>query len=702
MTTSAADLSAVPEGLPAFGSLDVDGVIPALEAQLEANLALLDRVADAPAAWEAVVEPLEEADDALARIWAPIRHLHAVADSDALRRVYDAGLPKLTDYGNRYGQHPGLYRAWRALAEAPGFQQAPAARRMAVEQALRDFRLSGIELEATAQARFREISQRLSELSNRFSQNLLDATDAWSLTVPAERLAGLPEGALEKAFAEARSREVGADGTAAVLTLDGPTYLAVMAHAEDRELRREIYEAWVTRASSLGERPRTWDNAPLIDEILALREEQARLLGFTSWAERQLEGRMARDADEVLGFLGDLAARSVPQARREFGELRDFAAAELGLEDLEAWDVGFASERLRLARFDVSQEALRPWFPVDRVIEGLFGIVARLFGIEVVERPGWPVWNESVRCFEVLRPGEDGAVEIAGRFYLDLYARRHKRGGAWMDGCRGRRSTAAGVQVPVAFLTCNFSGPVEREDGGTTPALLTHDEVTTLFHEFGHGIHHMLTRVDVADVAGINGVPWDAVELPSQFLENWCWHPEAVALISGHHETGAPLPDELLERLVAARNFQSAMAMVRQLEFALFDFRLHHGALAAAPDRVRAVLEAVREDVAVVRPPAFNRFENGFGHIFSGGYSAGYYSYKWAEVLSADAFSRFEESGIFDAVAGRDFLECILERGGSEAPAELFRRFRGRDPEVAALLRHSDIVGAGDDGEQPS
>ena len=690
--TRIAQASAVAEDLPAFGTLDLDDVIPALDAQLEANLALLDRLADAPADWDAVVLPLEEADDALARIWAPIRHLHAVADDEQLRRVYEAGLPKLTDYGNRYGQHAGLYRAWRSLAEAPAFAEAPPARRMAVEQALRDFRLSGIELEPEAQARFREISQRLSELSNRFSQNLLDATDAWSLTVPAERLAGLPEAAREKASAEARRREV--DG--AVLTLDGPTYLAVLTHAEDRALRREVYEAWVTRASALGAEPETWDNAPLIDEILALREEQARLLGFDTWAERQLEGRMARDAEEVLGFLGDLARRSVPQARREFAELEAFAASELGLDTLEAWDVGFASERLRLARYDVSQEALRPWFPVDRVIEGLFGIVARLFGIEVVECRDWPVWNEAVRCFEVLRPGADGASEVAGRFYLDLYARRHKRGGAWMDGCRGRRMTEAGVQVPIAFLTCNSSGPVERADGGTTPALLTHDEVTTLFHEFGHGLHHMLTRIDVADVAGINGVPWDAVELPSQFLENWCWHPEAVALISGHHETGEPLPGELLERLVAARNFQSAMAMVRQLEFALFDFRLHHGDRADAPDRVRAVLEAVREEVAVVRPPAFNRFENGFGHIFSGGYSAGYYSYKWAEVLSADAFSRFEETGIFDAQSGQAFLECVLERGGSEAPAELFRRFRGRDPDVAALLRHSGIVGETD------
>jgi len=690
MSTSARTEVPVPHDLPAFGAIDVEGVIPELEQLLADNLTLLDEIAAAEPSWETVVEPLEEAGDALSRLWAPIRHLHAVADDEVLRRVYEQGLPKLTDYGNRFGQHEGLYRAYRALAEAEGFEAETPARRMAVEQALRDFRLSGIDLDADAQARYREISQRLSELGNRFSQNLLDATDAFALEVPVDRLAGLPEAAREKALAEARSR--GVDG--AVITLDGPTYLAVMSHAEDRELRRSVYEAWVTRASSLGEGPGDWDNAPLVDEILALRDELARLLGFASWAERQLEGRMARSPEEVTGFLEDLAARSLPQARREYEELCAFARDELDLPEPEAWDLAFAGERLRRARYDVSQEALRPWFPVDRVVEGLFAIVRRLFGIDVVERTDWPVWHESVRCFEVLRPGEDGRAEVAGRFYLDLYARRHKRGGAWMDGCRGRRRTAAGVQVPVAFLTCNFSGPVTREDGVTTPALLTHDEVTTLFHEFGHGIHHMLTRVDVADVAGISGVPWDAVELPSQFLENWCWHPEAVALISGHHETGEPLPAELLDRLVAARNFQSAMMMVRQLEFGLFDFRLHHGYRADAPDFVRETIDAVREQVAVVRPPAFNRFELGFGHIFSGGYSAGYYSYKWAEVLSSDAFARFEEEGIFDPAAGRDFLQCILERGGSEPPAELFRRFRGRDPDIGPLLRHCGIVGA--------
>ena len=670
--------------LPAFDTIDPAAALAQLEAQVAENLELIDRIAAAEPAWSTVVAPLEAADDAISRLWAPIRHLHAVADNEELRRAYDAALTMLTDYSARFGQHRGLLDAYRALSEQPDFAQAEPARRMAVAQALRDFRLSGIELEAEAQARYREISQRLSELSNRFSQNLLDATDAFALTVSVDRLAGLPEAAREKALAEARTREV----EGAVITLDGPTYMAVMAHAEDRALRRSVYEGWVTRASALGERPADWDNAPLIDEMMGLRKEQAELLGFRSWAERQLEGRMAHSPAAVVDFLGDLAHRSVPQAREEFAELQRFAHEALGMTTLEAWDIGFVSERLRSARYAVSQEALRPWFPVDRVIEGLFEIVGRLFGIEVRETSDWPVWDPEVRCFEVLRDDGDGAQEVAGRFYLDLYARRQKRGGAWMDGCRGRRCTADGVQVPIAFLTCNFSAPVEREDGAPTPALLTHDEVTTLFHEFGHGLHHMLTRIDVADVAGINGVPWDAVELPSQFLENWCWHPESVALISRHHETGEPLPVEMLERLIAARNFQSAMMMVRQLEFALFDFRLHD---AGFDGDVRAQLAAVRAEVSVVPVSGFNRFENGFSHIFAGGYSAGYYSYKWAEVLSADAFSRFEEEGIFSRAAGRDFLECILERGGSETPSELFRRYRGRDADIAPLLRHSGI-----------
>lgn len=688
--------------LPPFDRIDPDAVPAALDAVLAENERTLAAVVAAVDAagerggdvdWAQVIEPLEDASDRLSRLWSPIRHLHAVADSPALREVYDQGLPKLTAYHAEFGQNAGLFKAYRALADAPGFDAFEPARRMAVEQALRDFKLSGIDLESSAQARYREISQRLSELSNRFSQNLLDATDSWSLTIDEARLAGLPESTCERARAEAVER--GVDG--AVLSLDGPTYVAVLTHADDRALRRAVYTAWTTRAAEpavaadapgdavvdaqlAAER----DNGPLIAEILALRHEQAQLLGHGSHAERQLVTRMARTPEEVLGFLDELAQRVRPQALEEFAELEAYGRDVLGLDALNAWDVSWVAERLRQERYDVSQETLRPWFPVDRVVEGMFETVRRLFDIEVTEQHDWPTWHPSVRCFEIRR----GDV-VLGRFYLDLYARRHKRGGAWMDGCLGRRRTAAGVQVPVAFLTCNFGGPV-----GDRPALITHDEVTTLFHEFGHGLHHMLTQIDVADVAGINGVPWDAVELPSQFMENWCWHPEGIELISGHWETGEPLPRELLERLLAARNFQSAMMVARQLEFSTFDFRLHHEYQPGDPGIVRRILGEVRDAVAVVPAPDFNRFENGFGHIFSGGYAAGYYSYLWAEVLSSDAFSRFEEEGIFNAQVGQAFLENVLERGGSEAPAELFRRFRGRDPDSAALLRHRGIDGA--------
>lgn len=666
-----------PGLLPAFDRIRPEHLEPALDRVLKENEALIEAAAAAPPEWELVVQPLEAAADRLARVWSPVSHLHAVRDSAELRSAYEAALPRLSDYQSRYGQHQGLFEAYRRLQQSPAFEGFDPARRSAVEHALRDFRLSGIELPEAERERFRAINARLSELSNRFSQNLLDATDAFELAVPEARLAGLPEADRE------RARKAGAErgSSEPVLTLDGPTYLAVMMHAEDRDLRREVYTAWTTRASDQGPHAGRYDNAAIMEEILALRHEQAQLLGHGSWAERQLVGRMAETVDEVLGFLRDLARRARPRAQEEFAELGAFARSDLALETLEAWDVAFASERLRQARYDISQEMLRPYFPVDRVVSGLFEIVSRLFGIRVEEVEGWPTWDESVRAFEIR---DDHGV--LGRFYLDLYARRHKRGGAWMDSWIGRRRTAGGAQIPVAWLTCNFGGP-----GPDGPALLTHDEVTTLFHEFGHGLHHMLTRIDVADVAGINGVPWDAVELPSQFLENWCWHPEALALISGHHATNEPLPAELLERLLAARNFQSAMAMVRQLEFGLFDFRLHSEYVRGDDTLIRRILEEVREEVAVVRPPPENRFENGFGHIFAGGYAAGYYSYKWAEVLSADAFSRFEEEGLFDPTAGADFLHHILERGGSEPPAALFRRFRGRDPDVAALLRHGGI-----------
>ena len=672
-----------PVRLPAFDRIRPEHLGPALDRVFEDNARIIEAAASAPPDWDLVVEPLESAADRLARIFGPISHLHAVRDSAELRQVYEAALPRLSEYYSMFGQHRGLFDAYRRLADSPAFAGFEPARRTAIEHALRDFRLSGIDLPEPQRERFRAITARLSELGNRFSQHVLDATDAFELPVSEDRLAGLPDTDRQKAVkaGEERGHEQ------PVITLDGPTYQAVMMHADDRDLRQEVYSAWSTRASDQGPSAGRFDNAPLIEEILALRKEQAELLGFGSWAERQLADRMAGSVDEVLEFLRDLARRARPQAEREYQELVDYARDELGLEPLQAWDVGYASERLRQARYAISQEALRPYFPVDRAVSGLFEIVSRLFGIRVEEVNGWATWHPSVRTFEIHADSDGSGKQLIGRFYLDLYARRHKQGGAWMDSFVGRRRTPGGSQVPVAFLTCNFGGP-----GPDRPALLTHDEVTTLFHEFGHGLHHMLTRVEVASVAGISGVPWDAVELPSQFLENWCWHPESLALIAAHYETGEPLPEEMLERLLAARNFQSAIAMVRQLEFALFDFRLHHEYRPGEDAQVRRVLKEVRDEVAVIQPPDSNRFENAFGHIFSGGYAAGYYSYLWAEVLSADAFSRFEEEGIFAPAAGADFLEEVLARGGSEPPSELFRRFRGRDPDVAALLRHTGIV----------
>lgn len=663
-----------PYKLPAFDRIRAADLLPALERVLAENERLIEAAASAPTSWDNVVAPLEAASDRLARVWGPIRHMHAVTDSESLRQAYSEALPRLSEYYSRLGHNRALFDAYRRLAAAPEAERWSTARQESVRHALRAFQLSGVDLPETEQERLRVIDARLSDLSNRFSRNIMDATDAFTLVATAEQLAGLPDSVRVRAEAEGEAR--GADGP--LLLLDGPTYLAVLTHSTDRALRKQFYTAWNTRASDQGPHAKRYDNGPLMREILELRHEKATLLGYENWAERQLTERMADSVATVHGFLEDLTRHSQPQARRELDALVAYAHEELDMSEVEPWDLPYAAEQLRQQRFAVSQEELRPYFPAPRVVEGLFQVVQRLFDVSIGLLPGVSVWHPDVQVYEVSRAGQ-----ALGYFYLDLYARRHKRGGAWMDGFVGRRRTSGGVQLPIAFLTCNFAAPA-----GDQPALLTHDEVTTLFHEFGHGLHHLLTQVDVADVAGINGVAWDAVELPSQFLENWCWQPESLELISGHHETGEPLPATLLDRMLAARHFQSAMMMLRQLEFALFDFRLHEG---PPPADIHQLIEGVRDDVAVVRQPDWNRFECGFGHIFAGGYAAGYYSYKWAEVLSADAFSRFEEEGVFSQQAGNDFLHVILERGGSEPPAELFRRFRGRDPDVAALLRHSGI-----------
>lgn len=670
------------DGLPPFSQIRPEHVEPAV---LQAIAECKQRIADVLShhesyTWDNLVAPLEEANDRLSRVWSPVSHLNAVMNSEPLRQAHDACLPHLAEYQTFVGQHEGLFAAYKALAESDDFPLLSGAQRKEIENNLRDFRLSGIDLPAEQKQRYGEIQARLSELASRFSNNVLDATQGWQRLVQDEaELAGLPPSVLAAAAAQARAREL--EGW--LFTLDIPSYLPVMMYADNRALREEMYQAYVTRASDQGPCAGEWDNSAPMAEILTLRLELARLLGFASYAELSLATKMAGKGEQVIGFLEDLAAKSLPQGRAELQEIRDFAAAEHAVDELAAWDIPYYAEKLKQHKFSISDEQLRPYFPARKVVAGLFEVVHRVFGLRVRERLGIETWHPDVRFYDIY----DEEEELRGSFYLDLYARANKRGGAWMDTCLGRRYRSDGsLQRPVAYLTCNFNGPVDDK-----PALFTHNEVVTLFHEFGHGLHHMLTTIDVAGVAGINGVPWDAVELPSQFLENWCWESEALAFLSGHYESGEPLPDALLGNMLAARNFQAAMQMLRQLEFALFDFRLHMSDEQASPELVARVLGAVREQVAVMTPPVFNRFQHSFSHIFAGGYAAGYYSYKWAEVLSADAYSRFEEEGIFNRQVGADFLHSILEKGGSKEPMVLFRAFRGREPQVDALLRHSGI-----------
>ena len=671
------------DSLPPFSQIQPDQVQPAVtQAIADCKQKISDVLAQRdPHTWDSLIAPLEEVNDRLARIWSPVSHLNSVLNSEALRTAHDACLPLLSEFQTYVGQHEGLYQAYRELAESDDFPLLSGAQRKEIQNTLRDFRLSGIGLPAEAQQRYGEIQARLSELASRFSNNVLDATQGWNKLVTDEaELAGLPQSA--QAAARQLAELKGKEGW--LFTLDIPSYLPVMMYADNRALRAELYEAFTTRASDQGPNAGKWDNSAIMTELLALRRELAQLLGFANYAELSLATKMADKPEQVVNFLTDLAAKSLPQGKAELEEIRAFAAEQHGQGELAAWDLAYYAEKLKQHKFSISDEQLRPYFPASKVVKGLFEVVKRVFGMKVRERLGIDTWHPDVRFYDIF----DSEDELRGSFYLDLYAREHKRGGAWMDVCLGRRYRQDGsLQKPVAYLTCNFNGPVDGK-----PALFTHDEVVTLFHEFGHGIHHMLTRIDVAGVAGINGVAWDAVELPSQFLENWCWESEALAFISGHYETGEPLPADLLEKMLTARNFQAAMQMLRQLEFALFDFRLHQEFDPAKPDQIPALLGEVRSQVAVMTPPAFNRFQHSFSHIFAGGYAAGYYSYKWAEVLSADAFSRFEEEGIFNPATGHSFLKNILEKGGSKEPMELFRAFRGREPQVDALLRHSGIA----------
>ena len=667
-------------GLPMFDSIRAEDVEPAIDFILKDNRQQIKQLLHTVTSpdWFTFIEPMEELEDRLSRVWSPVSHLNAVMNSEALRESYNACLPKLSDYATEMGQNEDLFNAYQSVSsQSSDLNQS---QKKLLENALRDFRLSGVDLPSRQKQRFGEIASRLSEITAKYEENLLDATNAWKkLVQDKSELAGMPASAIDLAAQIAEQR--GEKGW--MLTLEFPSYFPVVTYADNRELRREMYEAYATRASDQGPQAGKFDNSDAMEEILALRHELANLLGYANYAERSLATKMARSTEDVLDFLKDLATRARAQAEAEMAELQTFAQQQYSVSELQAWDIPYYSEKLRQHRYSISQEELKPYFPETRVIPGMFEVIGKVFGVHIQEsQEQVQTWHPDVRFYEIRDPDQ----MLLGQFYFDLYARPKKRGGAWMADAISRMKTRKRQQLPVAYMTCNFTPPV-----GDKPALLTHEEVQTLFHEFGHGLHHMLTQVDYPSISGISGVAWDAVELPSQFMENWCWEKEALALFSGHYQTNEPLPEDLYQRMLAARNFQSAMQLLRQIEFSLFDFLIHLQYDPNQGGRIYETLEAVRKEYSVVHPPAWNRFAHGFSHIFGGGYAAGYYSYKWAEVLSADAFSLFEENGVFDQATGLSFRRNILEKGGSEDAMDLFVAFRGREPNIEALLRHSGI-----------
>ncbi len=668
--------------LPCFSAIKASDIEPAINRLLESNKKKIASLLEGQAAynWDNLVYPMELIDDQLSRVWSPVSHLNSVMNNDEWREAYSNCLPKLSEYSTEIGQNQVLYLAYRSIKEGAEYSQLEIAQKKIIDNALRDFELSGVALDADKKQRYMDISQALSSLTNQFEENLMDATNAWNkLIVDKAELAGLPDSTIDLLCQTAQQK----DKEGWMLTLEFPCYMALMTYADNRELRYEIHHAFVTRASEQSAGDIAWDNTKTMAQIVGLRDEKAKLLGFESYADLSLATKMAEKPSDVLAFLNQLAERSLPMAKQDFAELTEFANKQGHVGDVESWDVAYFSEKLREARYQISQEEVKPYFPANRVLSGMFAVVEKLYGIEITEIDGVDIWHKDVQFFAIT--DEEGVQR--GRFYIDLYARPHKRGGAWMDECVTRFKKAAGVQSPVAYLTCNFTPPI-----GDDPSLLTHGEVETLFHEFGHGLHHMLTKVDYLSVSGIHGVEWDAVELPSQFMENWCWQPDVMALISGHYKTGETLPDAMFEKMLAAKNFQSGMQMVRQIEFSIFDFRIHLEFDKANDTQIYDILQQVRREVGVVKTPEFNRFPNSFSHIFAGGYAAGYYSYKWAEVLSSDAFSLFEENGVFDEKTGRSFLHNILEKGGSDDALALFTAFRGRKPAIDALLKHSGIA----------
>jgi oligopeptidase A len=671
-------------GLPRFGDIRAEHVAPAIDLLLANAGIAVERVATdtRPATWTTVVEPLDDVLDPLERTWGAVGHLNAVVSTPSLREVYHENLPKVIAFYTDLAQDERLYSRFQALSLSPSFPALEPARRRHVENELRDFRLGGAGLPPARKAKLKAVEEELADLSARFDDNVLDATNEYALYVDDEtRLSGVPADVL--AAARAAASEDGRAGWK--LTLRMPCYRPVMSYAKDRTLRSTLHRAYATRASELGAKPE-WDNTSVVERILELRHEAAQLLGYRDFAELSLVPKMAKEPQEVLAFLRDLAHRAKPHAERDFAELAAFARANLGLETLEPWDLAFAAEKLKESRYSFSDEEVRAYFPEDRVVAGLFRVVETLYGVAIREAAA-PAWHPAVRFFDITR--KDGS--LVGQFYLDLYARPGKQSGAWMDDAINRRRAGGRLQHPVAYLTCNFSAPV-GEGAARRPATFTHDEVITLFHEFGHGLHLLLTEVDVAGVSGIQGVEWDAVELPSQFMENFCWVWDVVSPMTAHAESGAPLPRDLFDKMRAARNFESGMGMVRQLEYGLFDMRVHCGGDPRTGNMLKDTMDAVRSEVAVAPRAAYDRYVQSFGHIFAGGYAAGFYSYLWAEVLSADAFSLFEETGIMLPSNGARFRAEVLARGGSRPALESFVAFRGRSPQIDALLRHNGLM----------
>ena len=669
-------------GLPRFAEIKPEHVAPAIEQLLAENRALVERLLadDVPPSWDDFVLPMEDANERMSRAWGPVGHLNAVMNSPELREAYNATLPKITQYYAELGQSLALFRKFKALRDSEEFETLSGARKKVIENELRDFRLGGAELPEDKKPRYLELQERLAELSSRFSDNLLDATNAWTLVIEDKsELSGLPDDVLQAA----REAAEAAGKTGWLFTLKAPSYMPVMQYADNRALREQMYRAYATRASEFGDAK--LDNGPLMDEIVKLRGEEAALLGFANYGELSLASKMAESPQQVVQFMRELAQRARPFAEKDLAELREFARTELDLAELHSWDTAYASEKLREQRYAFSEQEVKQYFPEDAVLPGMFRLVGTLYGLRISQASA-PVWHPDVRFFDIREA--DG--RLVGQFYLDLYARNSKRGGAWMDDVITRRRKVEGIQTPVAYLNCNFSAPV-----GGKPATFTHDEVITLFHEFGHGLHHLLTEVEDLGVSGINGVEWDAVELPSQFMENFCWEWDVVRGMTRHSESGEQLPRALFDKMLAAKNFQSGLQTLRQIEFALFDMLMHSSFEAGGGKTILQMLDEVRAEVAVLIPPDFNRFPHSFSHIFAGGYAAGYYSYKWAEVLSADAYSLFEEHGVLNPDIGARFRAEVLAMGGSRGAMESFTAFRGREPSIAALLRHNGLIEEG-------